>query len=458
MADEAVQEGDREVLDRDNVGLGATLHGLKSNPKGSGNQNEVIRKNLEHQYELFAASHEKTLANEENFWDGIILKSSKGSEQYKMAGEKLLRVFAEQRAEEERTRSEFGKTLTKLGEESRPGLTEEDKKGLERDTKNTLEWFQAMGEGAREQSAVNAAMEEANVKYDEQTGRISKNTAAMELARIKAAAFAQQIQDLKAKRAQIQGATYLNSGEKRLQSQQTTNQIAQLTGDMNVEARKAQADVDSQSALAGMHEFWLSMVEDADNAAKTVNALFTQAMNEVNAQLVNGMMGKKMDWGKTFGSLASSTLSSGLKTGEGMIGKALGLGGKKGDSPMNPMYVSQVNALPGAAGGAGAAGGGGGIFGSLLKLFHIPGFAEGGYPSGLAMVGENGPELANFGGGGHVTSNSDVRAMLKGGGGSPVYNIDARGSNAADVQMRVKQAMQVTHAHAVQRCKEIRTL
>jgi hypothetical protein len=114
------------------------------------------------------------------------------------------------------------------------------------------------------------------------------------------------------------------------------------------------------------------------------------------------------------------------------------------------MYVSQVNALPGAAGGAGAAGGGGGIFGSLLKLFHIPGFAEGGYPSGLAMVGENGPELANFGGGGHVTSNSDVRAMLKGGGGSPVYNIDARGSNAADVQMRVKQAMQVTHAHAVQ--------
>jgi hypothetical protein len=292
-----------------------------------------------------------------------------------------------------------------------------------------------------------------SIDWAEKTGQMSHYAAATALAALHTQEFNEQLGMLRAEHDQIlmdrmTGKITQPAADEAF----ARNQNAQgtLIANRPLQSAEDKYNQQSQTAMQGMRDFWDAAIKDADNAAKTVNALFTQAMTEVNAQLVNGMMGKKMDWGKTFGSLASSTLSSGLKTGEGMIGKALGLGGKKGDSPMNPMYVSQVNALPGAAGGAGAAGGGGGIFGSLLKLFHIPGFAEGGYPSGLAMVGENGPELANFGGGGHVTSNSDVRAMLKGGGGSPVYNIDARGSNAADVQMRVKQAMQVTHAHAVQ--------
>lgn len=53
----------------------------------------------------------------------------------------------------------------------------------------------------------------------------------------------------------------------------------------------------------------------------------------------------------------------------------------------------------------------GGIVGS------IPGFAGGGYPTGLAMVGENGPELVDFGNSGaRVFSTQDTAGMLGGSG------------------------------------------
>lgn len=48
----------------------------------------------------------------------------------------------------------------------------------------------------------------------------------------------------------------------------------------------------------------------------------------------------------------------------------------------------------------------------------LPHFAAGGFASGLAVVGENGPELAYFGGGGaRVFSNAESRRMIGGGGG-----------------------------------------
>jgi hypothetical protein len=84
----------------------------------------------------------------------------------------------------------------------------------------------------------------------------------------------------------------------------------------------------------------------------------------------------------------------------------------------------------------------------MMSLSMIPGFASGGDPSpyGLSLVGEDGPELhSNLGG--HVTSNKDLKSML---GGQHIYNIDARGANAADVEMRVRKAMAESHAAAVQ--------
>jgi hypothetical protein len=58
----------------------------------------------------------------------------------------------------------------------------------------------------------------------------------------------------------------------------------------------------------------------------------------------------------------------------------------------------------------------GSVVGSITG--HLPGFASGGFPTGLSVVGENGPELVNFGGSGaRVYSNPESRRMLSGGGG-----------------------------------------
>jgi hypothetical protein len=74
----------------------------------------------------------------------------------------------------------------------------------------------------------------------------------------------------------------------------------------------------------------------------------------------------------------------------------------------------------------------GGFFGSLLggvsKFF---GFAGGGRGKGWQMVGEEGPELVNLGGGSNVYNARTVRAMGLGGGNvtyAPQFNLNIQGS------------------------------
>jgi hypothetical protein len=60
----------------------------------------------------------------------------------------------------------------------------------------------------------------------------------------------------------------------------------------------------------------------------------------------------------------------------------------------------------------------GGVGGKVLHALHVPGFASGvrNFGGGLAVVGENGPELVNLPGGSDVHTNADTREMLAGGG------------------------------------------
>lgn len=62
--------------------------------------------------------------------------------------------------------------------------------------------------------------------------------------------------------------------------------------------------------------------------------------------------------------------------------------------------------------------------------------AAGGPGSGLTLVGEEGPELANFGGGGSVIPAWKTRQMLGAGGGGNHYMIDARGADIG-VEQRI---------------------
>lgn len=68
----------------------------------------------------------------------------------------------------------------------------------------------------------------------------------------------------------------------------------------------------------------------------------------------------------------------------------------------------------------------------------IPGFAGGtdSAPDGLAMVGENGPELVNLPGGSRVISNSILDSLARSGGGAPSVVIHNTNNSSQPVQMR----------------------
>ncbi|MBL4623292.1 MAG: hypothetical protein JKY89_12930 [Immundisolibacteraceae bacterium] len=56
---------------------------------------------------------------------------------------------------------------------------------------------------------------------------------------------------------------------------------------------------------------------------------------------------------------------------------------------------------------------------SLMGMIKIPGFAKGGRPEGLSMVGENGPEIVDFGNtGAYIKTANETRSILNGSGGS----------------------------------------
>lgn len=70
----------------------------------------------------------------------------------------------------------------------------------------------------------------------------------------------------------------------------------------------------------------------------------------------------------------------------------------------------------------GAFGGGAGVSSSLIGTSDFQGFQRGGQASGLAVVGEAGPELVDFRRPGRVYSNDDLAAALDGGGGGIIVN------------------------------------
>jgi hypothetical protein len=438
------------AVDLDNVH--GSLQGKLTGAEGAHSAEEIAVKAVE----KIVANFKSALAEHgvqmspydlQGIYKGARDQQKPGSDAWNALNAKYGEASSEVNKEELSTRAVWLKNENELLNEHIK-LSEDDERGLKEQTEAAKGWIAALGEGRAEQAKATLANDEANVKYLEQTGQLSKNGAAMEEARIKAKAYADEIAELKTRLAEISAAGYLTPMEKNLRTQQTKNQIASLQGQMDTEGLKAKGDADSQSAMTGLHQFWTAAVNDANDAAAQVKSLMTRAVDSINDELVKGMMGKKMDWGKAFEGMASSTLHTGLKQGEGILASAFGLGGKAGDSATKPLYTWQVNAgLPG-----GAAGSGGGFLSGFLHMLHIPGYASGGTASGgLSFVGENGIELADLPSGTQVTNNRDLRDMLKGGG--PTYhigNIDARGTNAADVAMRVHQAMQQVHAQSVQ--------
>lgn len=198
--------------------------------------------------------------------------------------------------------------------------------------------------------------------------------------------------------------------------------------------------------LRGVMDSLREFTSEVTNAGHVMAQFAGETMTTVNGQLTKAMTGQKTDWRGAGFSLASSASSAGLKMAEGSLLKMAGLGGSKADGTKTmPFYTIVMGG--GGAGGKDVSG----LMGWFAKMGKANGHAMGGGVSAgsIAMVGEQGPELVRFGSDAYVTPNHKLPDMIGGGGTAVHYHIDARNSDAAMVDQRVRIAMQATHATAV---------
>lgn len=124
------------------------------------------------------------------------------------------------------------------------------------------------------------------------------------------------------------------------------NQIDALANSARIQA--------AQDQLKELDTSWHGMIgsvfdEIARKAQDTVSELHAVSMQFVsgsNNQIVNGMMGKKMNWSGVFGQAAHSSGTAGLEKLEGTAAKMLGFGGGKrdGQATDRSLYVTITNA------------------------------------------------------------------------------------------------------------------
>ena len=275
---------------------------------------------------------------------------------------------------------------------------------------------------------------------------------------------------------------------------------ARIRQQQAVYAQQDNAALRNLPASAGAKIYFQEMVDNARSAAGQVHDLFATAFNGINDSLALLAGGQKANLSGVFRDLSQQVTRGGLQSAEAAllgphlgggaagsaIGKALGVPGLKrdGSTAGSALYVQLAGAgsstgvlahgaqLGGAAGlnlddlaNLGdfsngeldqLSGGDGqpqptaasktfGILGSLVGALFGGFRADGGDvdPGHAYVVGERGPEVFTPPGRGSIVPNHHL------GGSVAYYSIDARGTNAADVEMRVQRAMIQAHGQAV---------
>ncbi len=173
-----------------------------------------------------------------------------------------------------------------------------------------------------------------------------------------------------------------------------------------------------QTASDGVRDFFRDFQAQTLTTGQMVEKSLGGAFQGLNQQLTALVTGQKTSWSSFFRSIAAEFAQFALQIAESSLMKQLASG------------------LTGAAGGGGF----------LAKLFG--GFkASGGDvdPGHGYVVGENGPEFFSPGTSGSIIPNHALRSSA-----GATYVIDARGTNAADVEARVQRALVAVHGSAVQ--------
>jgi hypothetical protein len=238
----ALKDQNDLITQKDNLilkGLIAEERGDRAGGRGSNKADEERMRADKVAFDQLRISHQVTLDEEKTFWQQRLDNYSKASAQYAEIVGKLAQITDQQRKAEERGLKEGSRQSTdeliagkkkELEEDER--INEAVTKAWEDDLKQQEESAQAATRSAEVQIEAAAKVAEARVQYALATGAISQETAAHELAAIKAKAYGDQIQVLQEelrKLQQIEG----QGGNTQVRQNEVQDKVVGLRGDQN---------------------------------------------------------------------------------------------------------------------------------------------------------------------------------------------------------------------------------
>jgi hypothetical protein len=291
-----------------------------------------------------------------------------------------------------------------------------------------------------------------------------------------------------------------------IKQEQAKLQEMKVTEENRLDIQRASRDLEDaklrvliQQSLAqrglsdGIRAFFLEMQTQAKSAGQTVYEALNSAVDRVSDSLSKALTGQKAAWGQMFqdigGQLLKDTVKGQIQKGLGALGSKFGItipgAGKPDGTRSNPIWTKTEDALDSGSGalsgapgvgalgkvfggsqgngifnfvsgiigaGAGAFSGGFGGAGKLKESVtsSISYRADGGAvaPGSAYVVGERGPEIFAPQSAGTILSNAASRTAISG-GSSHFYSIDARGTDPAMTEQRVRAAIIAAHNDAI---------
>ncbi|AEU36181.1 phage tail tape measure C-terminal domain-containing protein [Granulicella mallensis] len=345
-------------------------------------QKQAAAKALKDQSDSWDLDHDswtqaghRTAQDEADYWSIRVLEAQQGSANYKAAYDKYTAAInASQREAEEAAK--------------------------------------ARSKASLEQGSQSTGYAEAVLGIQRQTGQISNQDAATQQANIHAEQYRQQIAALN---DELGRQTGLDPNSAATVNAQAAVAKAQADRQVQIMQDAAQtAGASWQGALKNANALW---VQDSEDSAKQVVALYQQAISGLNDNLSNLMVGDKTNWSGMFRGIGKSLANDSLKQIEAPVLGALGLS-KPDGTATNPINVRIVGQ---SVGGAAS-----GPFGNLFSG-KVPGGAGSSSGGIFASLFHRSAKVASPGASADSTDGDDVESPDDDGAGSGVGTVVSGG-------------------------------
>jgi hypothetical protein len=470
-----------------------SLDAAKANA-GDSQQAKLLKQmeeGLEKQKAMYGVSVADTLA----YWSARISAFTQGSDQLHAVQMNQYRLQAElytQMQEGKKKYLEYSGKATEgndlLGEGQQKLITEPATAQDKRNNESRKQYNEAVAKGAQEQEKAATAFAAAGIQIAVMQGAMTGLNAAVAMGALHQRDYAAELQLVNLQREE-QIRLINDTPDADMSAQDKSNairninksskdQTSVLDGTYAVTQRQDAAAVYANTTAGVITTGFNQIVNTWTNAGQQVVSLFEASINTINGTLVNVMTSRNRahqiprEFEAMGHSIFTDATGKSLQAGEGLIGSALGFGGKKADgSAASPFHVIMAgfSSAAGAVGGAtsgisGIAGRAAGLLGGLfsgggsaamktlagakdtsgnmgllesLGTSMLPMLAGGGdvLAGHPAMIGERGPELFVPHTSGRVVPNGSF-------GTSHNISIDARGSSdPAATEAAVHRAM-----------------